>query len=68
MIVRDQSKNYFHLTPKIFPLCQLGFRVMIFREIWNFNLLREHTHKKLLKFGHCLEGGGGEVPGLPKLL
>ena len=26
----------------------------------------EHTHKKLLKFWHCSEGGGG-VQGLPKL-
>ena len=29
--------------------------------------LREHTHKKNLKSGHCPEGGGG-VPGLSKLL
>ena len=24
----------------------------------NILMLREHTHKKLLKFGHYLEGGG----------
>ena len=97
MIVRDQSNNYFHLTPKIGPLCPppmefsylrethkchicsiTGVEEEIKKSIWRPIVLqgawvktdntkttitelwcwlqclqREHTHKKLLKFGHC---------------